>query len=139
MRYFKKIINILIELLIPVVILALLIGVAKILIDLKGVFNAPRISQGLDLIIENILSLFILIELLKSIVEYFEIERLKITFIIDAAIVFVLREVMVGLYRHNIEYPTTLAMTGFLLVAGIIRTMAIKYSPDLTKEKKNEQ
>ncbi len=64
---------------------------------------------------------------------------MKITFIIDAAIVFVLREVMVGLYRHNIEYPTTLAMTGFLLVAGIIRTMAIKYSPDLTKEKKNEQ
>ncbi len=136
MKYFKKIIKVIVEILIPIVILALLISLSKIFLDLTYVFKAPTISQGLDLLIENILSIFILIELLKSIVEYFEIERLKITYIVDAAIVFVLREIMVGLFRHNMEYSSTLALTGFLLVAGFIRTMAIKYSPEFNREVK---
>lgn len=124
--------------LIPIVILALMIGFAKVLIDMKEVFKAPKISQGFDLLIENILSMFILIELLKSIVEYFEVQRLKITYIIDASIVFVLREVMVGLFKHNMDYIIILSMTAFLLVAGALRTMAIKYSPDFSKEIKYE-
>lgn len=139
MRYFKKIINIIVELLIPIVILAMIIGFAKILIDMKLVFQASKIAEGFDILIENILSMFILIELLKSVVEYFEVQRLKITFIIDASIVFVLREIMVGLYKHDMDYIVIFAMASFLLVAGLLRTMAIKYSPDSGKEFKHEQ
>ncbi len=47
--------------------------------------------------------MFIVIELLRSLIEYFTVHRLKITFITDAALVFVLREIMVGLYQHKLE------------------------------------
>lgn len=139
MRYFKKIINIIVELLIPIVILAMMIGFAKILIDMKEVFHAEKISKGFDILIENILSMFILIELLKSVVEYFEVQRLKITFIIDASIVFVLREVMVGLYKHDMDFMNIFSMAIFLLVTGLLRTLAIKYSPDLNRELRDEK
>lgn len=134
MRLFKKIVDIIIKLLIPLVILTLMIGMARIFLDLKVVFRSPTISAGFDIMVTNILSMFIVIELLRSIVEYFEIHRLRMTFITDAAMVFILREVMVGIYQHTIEAVTMGALGVFLLVMGGIRTLAILYSPDKTKE-----
>lgn len=88
--------------------------------------------------VTNILSMFIVMELLRSIVEYFEIHRLRMTFITDAAMVFILREVMVGIYQHTMEAVTIGALAVFLLVMGGIRTLAILYSPDRTKEVRHE-
>lgn len=119
---------------IPLVILTLMIGMARIFLDLKEVFRSPTISAGFDIMVTNILSMFIVIELLKSIVEYFEIHRLRMTFITDAAMVFILREVMVGIYQHTMDALTIGALGVFLLVMGGIRTLAILYSPDKTKE-----
>lgn len=96
MRLFNKVVDIIVRLMLPLVILALMIGTAKIFLDLKRVFKSPTISAGFDIMVTNILSMFIVIELLRSIIEYFEIHRLKITFIIDASIVFILREAMIG-------------------------------------------
>lgn len=134
MRLFKKIVDIIIKLLIPLVILTLMIGMARIFLDLKVVFRSHTISAGFDIMVTNILSMFIVIELLRSIVEYFEIHRLRMTFITDAAMVFILREVMVGIYQHTMEAVTIGALGVFLLVMGGIRTLAILYSPDKTKE-----
>lgn len=102
MRLFKKVIDIIIKMMIPLVILAIMMGIARIFIDLKVVFKSPTISLGFDIMVTNMLSLFIVVELLKSIIEYFEVRRLKITFIVDATIVFILREVMIGIYQHKI-------------------------------------
>lgn len=130
MNLFKKVVDIIIKLLIPLVILALMIGIAKIFIDLRTVFRSQTISEGFDLMVTNILSMFIIIELLRSVIEYFEIHRLKITFITDAALVFILREVMVGIYQHKMSAIETGSLAVLLLVIGGIRTLAIIYSPD---------
>ena len=130
MNLFKKVVDIIIKLLIPLVILALMIGIARIFLDLKVVFKSPTIAAGFDIIITNILSMFIVIELLRSIIEYFEIHRLRITFITDAALVFILREVMVGIYQHKMGAIETGSLAVLLLVIGGIRTLAIVYSPD---------
>ncbi len=87
MRLFKKVVDIIIKLMIPLVILALMMGIARIFLDLKAVFKSPTVAMGFDIMVTNILSMFIVIELLRSIIEYFEIHRLRITFIVDAAIV----------------------------------------------------
>src|SRR3990170_3712919 len=107
MRLFKKVLEIIIKLIIPLVILALMMGIARIIIDLKIVFKSPTIAIGFDTMVTNILSIFIVIELLKSIIEYFDIHRLRITFIIDAALVFILREIMIGIYQHKTDAFTT--------------------------------
>ena len=134
MQNFRKVIDILIKLMIPLVILALMLGIARLILDLRIVFSSPTIAAGFDLMVTNILSMFVVIELLRSIIEYFEVHRLKITFIIDAAIVFVLREIMIGLYKHSLAYMDIIALAVLILIIGSMRTLAIIFSPEKPKE-----
>jgi uncharacterized membrane protein (DUF373 family) len=49
---------------------------------------------------------------------------------IDPAIIFVIRELIVKLYgEQNISSETIVAFGFFLLCLGIIRSLAVKYSP----------
>lgn len=119
---------------VPFIILALLLGVARIFLDLRGVYRSATIDEGFNLLVTNILSMFIVIELLRSILDYFEIHRLRITFIIDGALVFILREIMIGIYQHRMEAFEIISLSVLLLVIGIIRTLAIVHSPKSLKE-----
>jgi uncharacterized membrane protein (DUF373 family) len=134
MNHFRKTIDILIKMMIPLVILALMIGIARIVVDLRVVFGSPTIAAGFDLMVTNILSMFVIIELLRSIIEYFELHRLRITLISDAAIVFVVREVMIGLYQHSLASMDVIALAVLILILGGLRTLAIVFSPQKEKE-----
>jgi uncharacterized membrane protein (DUF373 family) len=138
MRLFKKVVDIIIKLMIPLIILALMIGMARMFIDLRVVFDSPTAAGGFTIMVANILSMFIVIELLRSIMEYFEIQRLKITFIIDASIVFILREIMIGIYQHKMGAVEIASLAVLLLVLGGIRALAIVYSPDKKEVIKHE-
>lgn len=133
---FRKAIETIVKLLIPLVIFTVMIGVAKIIIDLRTVFRNPSIYSAFDIMITDILSIFVVIELLRSTIEYFEIHRFKITFIMDAVLVFILREVIIGIYQNKLDTMMIYALSLFLLVAGLLRNLAIYYSPDRRKEKK---
>lgn len=125
---------------IPLVILSLMIGIARLFLDLKLVFESAEISKGFNILVTNILSMFVVIELLRGVIEYFDVQRLKLTLITDAAIVFILREVMIVVYQQDMKPLQIVSLTGLLLVIGCIRTLAIVYSPGKIKEvRKNEQ
>ncbi|HEY1405219.1 MAG TPA: phosphate-starvation-inducible PsiE family protein [Spirochaetota bacterium] len=130
MKYFTKIVDTMIKFLIPLVIIALLMGIARVILDLRAVFGSQTLAMAFGLMVTNILSMFIVIELLRSIIEYFTVHRLKITFIIDAALVFVLREIMIGLYEHKLEAGMIMALAVLTLVIGSIRTLAVVFSPE---------
>lgn len=130
MKLFNKLLDVIIKLLLPLVILTLLIGLARAFLDLRIVFRSETISAGFDIMITNVLSLFVVIELLRSIMDYFDVHRLRLKFITDAAIVFILRELMIGIYRHSFASTEIGAMSILLLVIGIVRTLAITYSPE---------
>jgi hypothetical protein len=49
--------------------------------------------------------------------------------ILDAAIVFVVREVMIGLYRHELHAPEIASLGFLLLVVGAVRIAAVRFSP----------
>jgi uncharacterized membrane protein (DUF373 family) len=137
MKTFKKFIDILLKFMVPLVIVALLLGIARIILDLRVVFTSPTISAGFDLMITNILSLFVVIELLKSVLEYFEHHRIKLTFITDAALVFVLREIMIGLFQQKMKAHEIAALSALILVIGGVRTLAVVFSPDRTAWRKD--
>ena len=139
MKYFTKIVDTMIKFLIPLVILALLMGIARLLLDLRNVFGSRTIAQAFDMMVTNILSMFIVIELLRSIIEYFTVHRLKITFITDAALVFVLREVMIGLYEHTLQTGDIMALSVLILVIGVLRTLAVVFSPEKNPEMEGKQ
>src|SRR5574341_455401 len=116
MKYFSRVVDTMIKFMVPLVIIAMLMGIARVVLDLRAVFGSQTIAVAFDLMVTNILSMFIVIELLRSIIEYFAVHRLKITFITDAALVFVLREIMIGLYQHSLESGTIIALAVLILV-----------------------
>src|SRR5512139_2602460 len=130
MKYFTRIVDGMIKFMIPIVIIALMMGIARVILDLRAVFGSQTIAAAFDMMVTNILSMFIVIELLRSIIEYFTVHRLKITFITDAALVFVLREIMIGLYQHSLESGMIIALTVLILVIGGLRTLAVVFSPE---------
>ena len=128
-RWFRTSVDWIVKLLMPLAIIALVMGIARVFLDLVSVWRSPSIASGFDLLVTDILSMFVVIELLKSIIEYFEVHRLKITFILDAAVVFVLREVMIGLYKHELHAAELAALALLLLVMGAFRISAVRFSP----------
>ena len=74
MKYFTKIVDVMIKFMIPIVIIALLMGLARVVLDLRAVFGSETIAAGFDRMVTNILSMFIVIELLRSINTEFGLE-----------------------------------------------------------------
>lgn len=71
--------------------------------------------------ITDVLTLFVLIELSRSLVEYFDTNKLRLTFIVDASIVFVLREILIELFKHELKSDMLYAYSLFILVLGALR------------------
>jgi uncharacterized membrane protein (DUF373 family) len=134
MKLFQKVTDVIIKMMIPLAILALMFGLAKILLDLKGIFQSHSIASGFHHLITNILSIFIIVELLRSILDYFEIHRLRLTFIIDSASVFILREIMISIYEQKIGAFEMISLGLVFLIIGIVRTLAILFPPKSNKE-----
>jgi len=126
-RMFRKVVDLIVKLLIPVTVVALMMGVARVFLDLWEVWKSPSISQGFDLLVGDILSTFVVIELLKSVVEYLEVHRLRLVFIVDAALVFLLREAMIGVYQHKLAAGEIAAIAALLAVLGAFRLAATRY------------
>lgn len=115
---------------VPLVVIALILGFANIFIDISSLFTRDiTVAQAFPVVVTNILSMFIVIELFKSIVEYFEIKRLKLTTIMDVAIVFMLREIMIAVYAHKLSATEIGLLALTLLVIGITRTLTIVFTP----------
>jgi uncharacterized membrane protein (DUF373 family) len=81
-------------------------------------------GQYIDLI-ADVLTLYVLVELSRSLIEYFSSHKLRLTFIVDAAIIFVIREILIELFKQKIEPDMLYALTAFLFVLGALRTAAI--------------
>jgi hypothetical protein len=56
-------------------------GIARVILDPRAEFGSPALAAAFDMIAVNILPMFIVIELLRGLIEYFTVHRLKIAFI----------------------------------------------------------
>ena len=116
------------------VILTMIIGVVRLFYRMGALFQEGGITGSYLYIFTDVLTLFILIELARSLLEHFISRRLLLTPIIDAGIVFVLRHIMIDLFNHKLETNTIYALSLLLLALGAIRVSAsIKFRQE-TKE-----
>ncbi len=127
--FFNQVIDLLFKLLIFFVVLVLTMGLIKMFLEVWSVMVRSELKEAFGFIVTNLLTFFIILELFKSLVEYFREHRLKLTFIVDATLVFILREVMIGLYQHQSSPLQICALALLALVLGAVRTLAIVYSP----------
>jgi len=128
--FFNQVMDLFFKLLILFVVLVLGMGLFRLFWEVwKVIISGSDLNAAFSFTITSLLTFFIILELFKSLVEYFREHRLKLTFIVDATLVFLLREVMIGLYQHQ-SSPLQVAAFAFLALAlGIVRTLAIIYSP----------
>ena len=101
--------------------LGIVVGVARLFLNLGSLLLNTDITGQYVRIISEVLTLFILIELSRSLADYFSEHRLRMTFIVDAAIVFVLREIMIKLFEHQLGHTEIYALSALLFVMGCLR------------------
>jgi len=103
------------------ILLGIAIGVLRLFLEVSDLLVLKRVSGSYLPIISDVLTLFILIELSRSLIDYFDVHRLRLTFIIDAGIVFVLRELMIKMFENKISVEEMFAISAVLFVLGALR------------------
>jgi len=121
LQVFERTIDIVFATMLVFITLGIIVGVLRLFLNFGALLTAKGVTGSYLPIISDVLTLFILVELSRSLVDYFDVNRLRLTFIIDAGIVFVLREVMIKLFEHKISVEEILALSGLLLVLGALR------------------
>ncbi|MEO5574061.1 MAG: phosphate-starvation-inducible PsiE family protein [Gammaproteobacteria bacterium] len=124
-QIFEKVIGVVLNVMLLFITLGIIIGVARLFMNLGDLLVNKDITTQYFHIISDVLTLFILIELSRSLVDYFTTHRLRMTFIVDAAIVFLLREIMIKLFEDKITFNEIYALSALLLVLGALRIGSI--------------
>ncbi len=120
-------IKIVLSLLIITILLGLTGGVFRIFLNLQTLFNHP-IEQALRHLIVDTLIILAIVEVFKTTLTYFSEGRVKVTFIVDTILVVMLTEIISKWFS---EAPVSqwLTLGGILLILGIIRIVAVQWSP----------
>lgn len=82
-------------------------------------------------VIVNTLILLAIVEVFKTTATYFREGRVKVTFIVDTILVVMLTEVISQWFKGG-DWQALTVLCGVLLVLGIVRVMAVRWSPTLT-------
>ncbi|MFC1589132.1 phosphate-starvation-inducible PsiE family protein [Pseudomonadota bacterium] len=101
--------------------LTMIIGVVRLFYRIGELFQESGITGSYLYVFSDVLTLFILIELSRSLFEYFSSRKLMLTPIIDAGIVFVLRHIMIELFNHKLDAENMYAISVLLLALAAIR------------------
>ncbi len=122
---FDHIVTIIFSAILIALIIALVIGGGKLFIGIWNTISTPGVTGRYLSLITDVLTLFVLVELAKSLVDYFHVHRLRMTFIVDAAIVFFIREVMILVFQHKATPQDLYAISALLLVLTVLRIGSI--------------
>jgi uncharacterized membrane protein (DUF373 family) len=127
-KLFKQVTDTITTIILYILLLALIVGMVKTLLEIRFIIF-ESLENGFNHMVTSVLTVFIVIDLFKAFVDYHEHDRIKLTDITDATILIVMREIAVGLYSQKFEYEFVLSLATLLLVLGIMRVLAIQYSP----------
>jgi len=133
---FKIALKIIINTLVIFIILMLVLGLAKTVYSIKELLPIEHFADGFNHIITDILSFSVILELFRSFIEYFKAERFRLHSMMDPFIIFVVREVIIILYTHEgIKWQNIIGFAILVLSLGIVRTLAIIYTPETINKK----
>jgi uncharacterized membrane protein (DUF373 family) len=143
-RAFNKFINdvmkVILYILASIVMLIIIFQLGKLILELKNIlFEFVKTDESSKNAVVSVLNLFILIEFFRGIISYFEFDRLKISYITDAALVFIIREIMIVLFYKHLDLNISIAYSIIVLSLAALRTLSIIYTPDREKKKFSKQ
>ena len=127
-KIFKTVIDLVTLIILYILLLALLAGVLNILQNIKLILFGA-LDSGFGQIVSSVLTVFVLIDLFKTFLDFREHEEIRITYVTDATILIVMREIAAGLYAQRYDSQFILGLSTLLLILGIVKALAIKYPP----------
>ncbi len=134
---FSMSLKIIVNTLIIFIIIVLILGLAKTVYSIKGLVHIEHFSDGFNNIITDILSFLVVLELFRGFVGYFKAKRFRLHTMMDPFIIFVVREIIVILYTHEkAVWQNIIGFAILILSLGIVRTLAVIYTPESEKTKK---
>ena len=130
LELFHIIVGYIVNVLIVYILFVLIAGLLKILYPLNVFFDQYLFKLDLSRTVSDILTFLVMIELFRSFIEYLKVKRIRLHSMIDPAIIFIIRELIVMLYSQTPLVGSTLMGFAVLLLAlGTVRTMAVIFSP----------
>jgi len=84
-----------------------------------------------DTMITQVLTFFVLIELVRAFTEYLEFRKVRLYLMAELAAIFILREILIMLYAQEVESAKIISLSVLLISVGVVRMLAIfQPSPD---------
>ena len=120
-KLFDQVIDVVFGIILFFIMLGIIIGACQLFITTWNLLKLEGITGYYIDLISDVLTLFVLIELSRSLVEYFSTQKLRLAFIVDGAIVFIIREMLIGMFKHELQPQMIYALAVFLFVLGAIR------------------
>lgn len=120
-QLYERVVDVVFGIILVFIILGIVIGAAQLFITIWQLLRLEGITGRYIDIIVDVLAVYVMIEFWRSLLEYFSTRKLRLTFVVDAAIVFVICESLIGLFKHEIEPQMLYAFSAFLLVLGALR------------------
>lgn len=113
--------------LILTILLGLVGGVIKTFLDLRLLLST-NLEVALRHIIVDALTLLAVVEVLKTALTYCSDGRVRVTFIVDTVLVVMLTEIISRWFSGG-EWQQFAVLGGILIALGVIRVVAVRYSP----------
>lgn len=120
-RLFDKFVDVVFATILIFITCGIVIGAIQLFNSLWVLLKFSGITGQYIDFITDILTLYVLVELSRSLVEYFDSHKLRLTSIVDAAIVFIIREILIGLFKHSLETDVIYALAVLIFVLGLLR------------------
>lgn len=109
------------------ILLGLAGGVVKTFLDLRLLLSTDM-EVALRQVLVDSLTLLAVVEVLKTTLAYCSDGRVRVTFIIDTVLVVMLTEVISRWFTRG-DWRQFVMLGGILLTLGVMRIVAIRYSP----------
>lgn len=131
-EWHSKIIGVLVGVLMLCIYLWIIGGVTNLLRHLFE-FAISNWTHGAESMIKDVVIMLAALELIRTLQSYLSVGRVKVTFILDAALVVLIGELISLWYG---EYTTSQVIVNIAVISVLtgLRIITTKYSPDCTEE-----
>jgi uncharacterized membrane protein (DUF373 family) len=106
-----------------VMIIGLVIALYKVALDLQPIIVSSTFDLGSKNFVIDTLSTFVILELLLGFLQYHGANRVAPTYILDAGLFFVTRELMIELYSGSIAFEDLLSFGAVIGALGLTRIL----------------
>ncbi len=129
LRFYGRIIDVIVVFLILVMVVTLGVAFIGVRYDLYDALSNLRHEVAIQTLVISILSVFVLIELFRTFTDYLEFHRIRMRVLTEVAIVFILRDIFIGLYGRNLSWQDILALAVLLAVLVTARIASVYFTP----------